>query len=349
MIGLIINPNSRKNRQRKGRVARYEKLLGKRGRVIETPSVDAIIPALRRFADEGRRYWVADGGDGALHWMLNEAVRYFGAARAAEMAVYLPTGSGSVDFVARFLGLAGDPYEVVTRLVAAVIEGREPSLRDVPSLDITGTQTAYGDESVNFRKVGFGNAFAGYGANFYGPLYRGEGKHGPVEIARHIASAFGAAAGRSTFSGRLASLKPGFLREAEHDYLRPLRALVEVDGKALRGRDGLPVSEHTTLHCASLPLNLAGLLRVFPLARDGNMHIHAGFVSATEMVKVFPGLMTGKTVNHLLSSGYDGPCKTLDVTCVPGEEMTPVIDGEVFHRVTALHAKMGQTFRMCSP
>jgi len=349
VIGLIVNPNSRKNRGRRNRVARYEKILGRRGRVVETPSVDAIVPALRRFADEGRRYLVADGGDGALHWMINEAVKYFGLARAAEMAVYLPTGGGSVDFVAKFLGLVGDAQEVLTRLVQCVGEGRTPPLRDVPSVTFTGDQTAYGDERADFRRIGFGSALGGYGSNFYGPLYRGEGKHGPINIARHITTAFASAAARGAFSGLLEPFKPGFVREAERDYLRPLLAEVKLDGKVLRGPDGLPVEGHTALNCASLPLDLAGILRVFPLARDGNLHVHAGYVSPKEMARVFPGLMSGKAVNHLLSSGYDGPCKTLDVVCAPGEEMTPVIDGELFYRVTALHARVGPTFQMCAP
>jgi len=349
MIGLIINPNSRKNRHRRGRVARFEKVLGKRGRVIETPSVDAIIPALKIFAAEGRRYWIADGGDGALHWMINEAVRFFGAARAAEAAVYMPTGGGSVDFVAKYLELDGDPLTLVGRLADKVAERREPAVRNVPSLLLQGKQVVYGDEPTEFRRYGFGTALAGYGANFYGPLYRGEGKHGPAEIARHIASAFGAAAMRSAFAGPLASLKPKALRRAEDDYLRPLRAEVHIDGAALRGEDGRTIVTHTALNCSSLPLNLAEIMRVFPKADGSQMHVHAGDVSAVEMARVFPGLMTGRSVNHLLANAYDGPAKTLEITCRDGDEMTPVIDGELFYRITSLKVTMGPMFRMVSP
>lgn len=349
MIGLIINPNSRKNRHKRGRVARFEKVLGKRGRVIETPSVDAIVPALKTFAAEGRRYWIADGGDGALHWMINEAVRFFGPARAAEAAVYMPTGGGSVDFVAKYLALKGDPHALVGRLADRVAEGHDPPTRDVPSLLLQGTQVAYGDETADFRRYGFGNALAGYGANFYGPLYRGEGKHGPVQIARHITSAFGAAALGSAFSGPLAALKPGALKRAEEDYLRPLHAEVRIDDAVLRGDDGRAIHSHTALNCASLPLNLADIMRVFPRADGGQMHVHAGMVTAAEMARVFPGLMTGRSVNHLLSNAYDGPARTLEVTCRDGDEMTPVIDGELFHRITSLRVTMGPTFRMVSP
>ena len=184
MIGLIINPNSRKNRHRRGRVARFEKVLGKRGRVIETPSVDAIIPALKTFAAEGRRYWIADGGDGALHWMINEAVRFFGAARAAEAAVYMPTGGGSVDFVAKHLAFDLDPHALVTRLVEHVSTGREVPTRDVPSLWLRGRQVQWGDEFADFRRIGFGTALAGYGANFFGPLYDGGKEYGAALIAK---------------------------------------------------------------------------------------------------------------------------------------------------------------------
>jgi hypothetical protein len=58
MIGVVLNPHSRRNRGKKGLRRRIERTLGEHGRVIETLSVDAIVPALQRFADEGRRYWV---------------------------------------------------------------------------------------------------------------------------------------------------------------------------------------------------------------------------------------------------------------------------------------------------
>jgi hypothetical protein len=79
------------------------------------------------------------------------------------------------------------------------------------------------------------------------------------------------------------------------------------------------------------------------------MHVHAGNVSAAEMARAFPGLMTGRTVNHLLSNAYDGPASSLEVDCREGDEMTPVIDGELFYRITSLRITMGPMFRMVSP
>jgi hypothetical protein len=349
MIGVIVNPNARRNRGKKALRRKLEKIVGSHGRVIETPSVDAIVPALRQFADEGRRYWVADGGDGALHWMINEAIRYFGATRATEMACYLPTGGGSVDFVAHALGLPRDPRLVLSRLTAHVTRGAEPRIKPVRSLAFEGTQVLYGDQPTAFRRVGFGNALAGYGGNFFGPLYEGEKGRSPVRIAGLMATAFGAAASMSVLKGRLARVKPRFLRKAERDFLRALHAEVRIDGQVLRGSDGEPVSQHTALNCATIPLNLAGILRVFPLADGDHIHVHAGHVTGREMARVFPGLMTGRSVDHLLPDAFDGAARVLDIVCTDGDEMHPVMDGEIFYRVTELHGTLGPVFDMAVP
>ncbi len=349
MIGLIVNPNSRKNRHKPSRVRRFEKILGRHGTVVETPSVDSIVPALRRFADEGRRYWVADGGDGALHWMINEAIRYFGPQRAATLATYVPTGGGTIDFVAKAIGLEGTPQEVVARLAAAVSESREVPTVDVPAVEFHGRQTEYGDEQGEWRRVGFGCALAGFGANFFGPLYRGNKEYGGPRIAKLFAAALGAGVTQTVMRGPLAGLKPDFVSRAEHEFLRPLRAEVRVDGEVMRGADGAPLREHTVLHVAAVPVNLAGILRVFPSAGEGRMHVHAGHVGVGEMFRAMPGLMAGRSVQSALSQALDGPARTLDVRCEPGEEINPVLDGEVFYRITELHASLGRPFSLAVP
>ncbi len=346
MIGVIINPHSRRNRGRTGLRRRIERVLGKHGRVIETLSVDAIIPALKIFADEGRRYWVADGGDGALHWMLNEGVRYFGAERATEMAVYVPTGGGSVDFVAQALGMPREPMSILNRLTELVAHNDAPRIVRVRSLDIVGSQILYGNRPTEFRRVGFANAFAGYGANFFGPLESKPDDKTPSRIARLMATAFAAGAARAVLRGPLERLKPAFVEKAEHDYLRALRAVVHLDGRELIDKRGQPVREHTALQCASMPLSIAGILRVFPRANLEQMHAHAGFLTPIEMARIFPRLMTGRALDHLLPHAFDGPVKEFRVECTHGDEMTPVIDGEIFYRLPSLTASLGPIFSM---
>ena len=52
-----------------------QQILGHRGIVRETRTVEEIVPAVREFLARDVRYWVSDGGDGALHWLVNEAQR----------------------------------------------------------------------------------------------------------------------------------------------------------------------------------------------------------------------------------------------------------------------------------
>src|SRR5688500_16649128 len=69
-IGVITNPRSRKNRGRPNRAAELQRIVGDVGEVHATTAVADIKPILRDFLRRRAQYWVADGGDGALHWMV---------------------------------------------------------------------------------------------------------------------------------------------------------------------------------------------------------------------------------------------------------------------------------------
>src|ERR1700733_13846426 len=111
-IGVITNPNSRKNRNRPDGAERWQRIVGKMGEVHETESVESIKPVLREFLRKRARYWVADGGDGALHWMLRLGLEgpqedEF-ADQSVRLPMTLPTKGGTIDFVANNVGITGD-------------------------------------------------------------------------------------------------------------------------------------------------------------------------------------------------------------------------------------------------
>ncbi|TVQ96933.1 MAG: hypothetical protein EA398_15280 [Deltaproteobacteria bacterium] len=349
MIGIIVNPNSRKNRKDPERPERLRIALGDAGSLLVTRRLEQIAPALERFRGDGRSWWVADGGDGALHWMINEAVELFGVERASRDVVYVPTRGGTIDFVASAIGLKGESDEIVSRLRKKLVRGRKPKVVEVPSLLFEGEQRTRTGVTLGFSRIGFGNSLAGYGANFFGPFYRSDTARGPVRIVVTSAKAFGAAAGRTLFPGPLRLLKPSRLRRAEHDYLRPAHAEVAIDGEVLCGANGKPIHQHTVIQCASIPLNLGGVFRVFPAAGEGWMHAQAGHVSALEMARIFPGLMTGQIVGDVLPNAYDGQARAMDIRCLRDTELSPVLDGEIFENIVTLSVRMGPTFRMAVP
>ncbi len=119
-IGAITNPNSRKNRNRPDRASRLQRIVGDMGEVHQTTSVESIKPVLRDFLRKRARYWVADGGDGALHWMLRMGMEVLQEDEFADQSVtlptMLPTKGGTIDFVANNVGIEGDAEGILATL-----------------------------------------------------------------------------------------------------------------------------------------------------------------------------------------------------------------------------------------
>src|SRR5688572_6197862 len=107
-VGVVLNPLARKNRSvPPGRALRIERLLGPHGEVVVTNSLSALRPAVERLLPRVTHF-VSDGGDGALHCLINEVRAISGGDQTADRwPVFLPTNGGTIDFVAHKAGLHG--------------------------------------------------------------------------------------------------------------------------------------------------------------------------------------------------------------------------------------------------
>jgi diacylglycerol kinase family enzyme len=71
-LGVVVNPLARKNRGKPGdRSAALRRMAGPWGEVHETGSVDDLREIVERLYPR-ISHLVSDGGDGALHWLINE-------------------------------------------------------------------------------------------------------------------------------------------------------------------------------------------------------------------------------------------------------------------------------------
>ena len=143
-IGVITNPNSRKNRNRPDRAERLQRIVGSLGEVHETSSVESIKPVLRDFLRKRARYWVADGGDGALHWMLRMGMEVLQedefVDQSLTLPMTLPTKGGTIDFVANNVGIQGDAEGILAMLRRGVEGGSIIEETEVDSMVIDGEQ-----------------------------------------------------------------------------------------------------------------------------------------------------------------------------------------------------------------
>src|SRR5882724_4109362 len=143
-IGVITNPNSRKNRNRPDRAERLQRIVGTMGEVHETTSIESIKPVLRDFLRKRARYWVADGGDGALHWMLRLGMEVLQEeeflGQAFTLPLTLPTKGGTIDFVANNVGIVGDAEGILATLRDNVEHNTRIEDTEVDSMVIDGLQ-----------------------------------------------------------------------------------------------------------------------------------------------------------------------------------------------------------------
>src|SRR5262249_43899969 len=189
-IGVITNPNSRKNRHRQNWAERLQRAVGDLGEVRQTDSISSIKPVLRDFLRKRARYWVADGGDGALHWMLRMGMEVLQedefVGQSVTLPVTLPTKGGTIDFVANNVGIEGDAEGTLATMRATLEQGATIEETEVDSMVIDGIQQGDAGE-MPFRTYGFASAAGGVGQRFYAKYYEAEDPN-PRTIMKVVAN-----------------------------------------------------------------------------------------------------------------------------------------------------------------
>jgi diacylglycerol kinase family enzyme len=332
-IAVIYNPNSRKNRAAKGRVERLRGILGERGEVFETRRCEDLRDVAAHLSGDQVEYLVSAGGDGSLHWALNEVL---GALRSAgtpqRLPAVLPTNGGTIDFVARKVGITGNAERIVLALDAAVAARRPPELVTLDSLEITGTAASADGAQAPFRRIGFSLAAGGIGQRFFDKYYQE-----PVLGVRGISSVVLRAVS-SHAAGMLHMPLPEPALAYGRNVFRPTRARVTIDGRAV------PSLEHGAIHAGAFDIELGGVFKVFPLARaEGVLHFQAGALSPGEIIRALPDLWRGNAIRgeQLVEVGGS----TMSVEALD-EPLYPIIDGESFGPLLRIEVKPGPRVRV---
>ena len=339
-IGVITNPNSRKNRNRPDRAARLQRIVGEMGEVHKTESLDSIKPVLRDFLRKRARCWVADGGDGALHWMLRLGMEVLQedefAGKSVVLPMTLPTKGGTIDFVANNVGIQGDAEGILRELCSTIEHGVAIEETEVDSMSIDGMQLVGGEE-VPFRTYGFASAAGGIGQRFFTKYYE-HADPNPRTImkvaANIVASAPIALSPLAHISGGLGNLST-YAREV----FEPTPCTITLDGQRLPG------DKFTGVHIASMSINLGGVLRFFGKAdQHGQMNAIVGTPSPWTIIKNIPRMARGDEMKG--RNVVDRPCREMSIEAGRGELLAPIIDGESYPNVTRITYRVGPRVRI---
>jgi diacylglycerol kinase family enzyme len=337
-IGVITNPNSRKNRNRPDRAERLQRIVGSIGEVHETASIESIKPVLREFLRKRARYWVADGGDGALHWMLRMGMEVLQEDEFVDQAVTLPmtlpTKGGTIDFVANNVGIQGDAEGILASLRRTVERGTIIEETEVDSMVIDGVTLEDGVET-EFRTYGFASAAGGVGQRFYAKYYNDRDPN-PRTIMKVVANTVASA---PIALSPLAKLPLGHFSTYAREVFAPTKCKVTIDGMALPG------TEFTGVHVASMSINLGNVLRFFGKAdQPGLMNALVGTPSPWGIIRNLPRMARGQDLRG--RNILDRPCREMTIEANSAELLEPIIDGEYYRNVKKLVFRVGPRVRI---
>jgi len=337
-IGVITNPNSRKNRNRPDRAQRLQRIVGDLGEVHQTTSVASIKPVLREFLRKRARYWVADGGDGALHWMLRMGMEvlqedeFNGAACTLPMT--LPTKGGTIDFVANNVGIEGDAEGILATLRRNVERNTQIEETEVDSMAIDGIQVVDGKD-VPFRTYGFASAAGGVGQRFYAKYYDDPDPN-PRTIVKVVANTVASA---PIALSPLSKLPLGAWTSYAKEMFEPTSCTVMLDGMKLPG------DRFTGVHIASMSINLGNVLRFFGKAdQPGLMNAIVGTPSPWSIIRNLPRMARGEEMRG--RNILDRPCREMLMVATGKDLLAPIIDGEFYRDVKRIAFHIGPRVRI---
>lgn len=337
-VGVIVNPHAKRNRESKDRVREIQNILGDSAVVVSTISVEDVGFHLERFAAAGIRYIVADGGDGTLHAVFNQAIERLGLEGALNFA-YMPSSNGTINYMARVVGLKGTSEDNLRRLRALLMRGLEPEIVQFPSLRNTGRVVdSFGRESV-WGCHSWSNAIAGYAANFHERWYDSHQWEGAPRIVALFAEGLAVATAHTVLRGPLERFRPPWLERLVRIYGPSLTGQVYLNDQPFVAPNGKEVTEYTMINVGAIPVNLAGVFKVFGQASPEAMQVNVGRITPIELPKA--ALRTFRNEPFGTESLYDGPAQSIEVVCAPGESLKPALDGEVYHDLVSCRVERG--------
>jgi hypothetical protein len=332
-VGVLTNLNARKNRSR-GPTS-FSSTLGPDGIVRHTRDVAEIPPVIEEFIESGCEYWVSDGGDGTLHWLMNEGrkvLRARGLWRTERPYPYLvPSNGGAFDFVARTAGIKGRAEQVVSTLVNGLRAGQTFPTVELDTIEVRGHRPGDPAGTWPFERIGFAVALGGIGQKFFSEFYKREDRNplGIIDVSARTAV------------GHIATLPPFKWMPFISEDLRALgrrmfsgtRAEVVADGRRF------DYGVFQGLHASSVEIDF-GTMRLFGHAREpGQMHIVVGALPLRECAYKWMWYVVGKPLPG--KRWHEFPGQALDVRAVGAELIDPVIDGEMYHGLDQVSVRLG--------
>jgi diacylglycerol kinase (ATP) len=301
-IVVVSNPKSRVNRSQPRLVGELAEILGDREAVEQPADLVALDHTIARLHEQGVDTLAVNGGDGTLHKVLSAVVRRWSTAagNVPFASVKIPQivllKSGTVNTMARNVGVGRRARPMLAALVAAVREGR-------PVRTVYRTPVV-----VNRTHAGF--LFGTGVLSRYMEMYYAGGNPGPAKALWLVAQVCASAAVGGPLARALFALDPARVEVDDRVWVPDRYAAIAIGG-----------------------VNDLGLgFKLFHSAAENPGRLHAlGFPCApVEVLKVMPQIYLGRPtrsphiidemVQRVLISGPAARGFMMDGDFLPGGE-----------------------------
>ncbi|MEK7486439.1 MAG: diacylglycerol kinase family protein [Planctomycetota bacterium] len=324
-IGMILNPYSKKNKRDPKRKDRLREILGNKGILTTTQSLQEIRPALEHFIQEKVTHFLSDGGDGTFHWVVNILQQCLEDGVLEKFPLCLPTNSGTMNCANNKVKVLGTGEEILMRLLNS--SGSLPTY-SLPTLQVDAEMV----DGTHFKKICFAGAVLGIGPNFFEKYYRHPNR-GPATmvavIAKGVLSMF-----FNTAIIRLIPV-PSIWKNYSKDLTRLTSAKVFLD------EEELPIQRFRIINVGAYNQNFANIIRLFQFGKDGKMHCQLGYLSMFGVVANIPNLVFGRKLFG--RQVWDQPGLKLECLCLEEKGFLSNWDGEVFSGFRKVTLTPGRT------
>ncbi len=304
-IGIVHNPNARKNRGDTEKAGRLSEILGRVGIVRETYSEEDIKEVAREYLKRGIKILGINGGDGTQHRVISKFISVY---KGASLPPVIHMRGGTMNTIANALNvLKGSSENILSRIVEKYRNNERLHTVDRQVMEIRRNPGPPSEDNQ------YGFMFGGGLVTSFLDAYYAGGDTGPWKAARVVYRAAASAVLRTEFVRTL---------------VEPVGARVTADGEVL------PFDTYTVIYASTLRyLGIGFKVTYRAEEKPGYFHCIAGDPSGWEIIARIPRLMRGRPSG--LKSLHDDIHQTL---VIDGRgPFSYTIDGELFttnHRLT---------------
>lgn len=305
-IGLIHNPNARRNIGKKWLVEKLSRIIGNSGIVVETPTSDAVREVAEKFKRNGVDLLVINGGDGTNHLVLTNFLNVY---KEKLIPPFLHLRGGTMNTIANSLRVKKLSTEKLLRKIVDKYKRKE-------NLDIVKRNIIKIGDKYGFI---FGCALI---SNFLHAYYTGKGT-GAWKAIKVILKGVGSAVTGTEYAKNL---------------FKAVKTKIVADGESI------PLQNFTVILAATVRDIGLGFKPAYLAGKSGFFHLLASDIDVFRVLSYIPKMLMAKPLNS--EKIYSRLVQNVILEPINGERIKYTIDGELYSTDRALHLQIGPTINV---